>query len=124
MGPIDTEQDVEDLQADLNRIYDWQQQNNMLFKGGEIRTIEIWIKGRDQNLRDLDIIMSDDATFTNHINEVCSKVKQKCGWILRTFSNRETHFLKMMWKTLVQGHVDYCSQLYMPSKLTDYCSHL
>ena len=63
--------------------------------------------------------MSDDATFTNHINEVCSKVKQKCGWILRTFSNRETHFLKMMWKTLVQGHVDYCSQLYMPSKLSE-----
>ena len=24
--------------------------------------------------------------------------------------------MKLMWKTLVQGHIDYCSQLYMPSQ--------
>ena len=137
MGPINTEQDVEDLQADLNRIYDWQQQNNMLFNGKKFELLRYGsneeIKASTnyltpeyedlievkENLRDLGITMSDDATFTNHINEVCSKVKQKCGWILRTFSNRETHFLKLMWKTLVQGHVDYCSQLYMPSKLSE-----
>ena len=72
-----------------------------------------------ENLRDLGIIMSNDASFSSHVEHVCKKVKQKCGWILRTFSSRQTWFLKFMWKSLVQGHVDYCSQLYFPNKSSD-----
>ena len=70
-------------------------------------------------LRDLGIQMSDDASFSKHISHVCSKAKQKCGWILRTFSCRQTNFMKFMFKSQVQGHIDYCSQLYMPSQLKD-----
>ena len=69
-----------------------------------------------ESLRDLGIIMANDASFSQHIEKVCSKVKQKSGWIMRTFQTRKTWFMKMMWKTLVQGHVDYCSQLYFPHK--------
>ena len=72
-----------------------------------------------ENLRDLGVQMADDAKFSEHINNVCSKVRQKCGWILRTFNCRKTHFLKLMWKTLVQGKIDYCSQLYFPNQSAD-----
>ena len=51
--------------------------------------------------------------FSNHVEHVCSKVKQKSGWITRTFQCRKTWFMKFMWKTLVQCHIDYCSQLYL-----------
>ena len=27
--------------------------------------------------------------------------------------------MKLLWKTLVQGHIDYCSQLYFPTKSAD-----
>ena len=63
--------------------------------------------------------MSDDGKFSNHISQVCIKAKQKCGWILRTFNCRQTLFMKFMFKTLVQGHIDYCSQLYFPSQSTE-----
>ena len=63
--------------------------------------------------------MSDDASFTNHIHHVCSKVKQKAGWILRSFQTRNIQVMKFLWKSLVQGHIDYCSQLYMPVKSTE-----
>ena len=33
MGPVDSEEDVENFQQDLNTVYDWQNQNNMLFNG-------------------------------------------------------------------------------------------
>ena len=49
-----------------------------------------------ENVCDIGIIISDDGTFSNHINQVGSKVQHKCDWILLTFSNRQTHFLKMM----------------------------
>ena len=41
------------------------------------------------------------------------------GWIYRTFQCRETFFLKHLWKSLVQPQIDYCSQLYFPSKSSD-----
>ena len=63
--------------------------------------------------------MSNDASFSSHVEQVCSKVRQKSSWILRTFQCRRTWFLKFMWKTLVQGHIDYCSQLWFPSKPAD-----
>ena len=63
--------------------------------------------------------MSSDATFSSHVESVCKKVRQKSGWVLRTFKCRKTWFLKFMWKSLVQGHIDYCSQLYFPCKSSD-----
>ena len=129
---VDTEDDVEELQSDLDRIYSWQEENNMEFNSNKF---EVMRYGRNKSLkesttyftpdwkdtieeketlRDLGVIMSNDASFSNHVELVCSKVKQKSGWVLRTFRNRKSWFLKLMWKTLVQPHVDYCSQLYFP----------
>ena len=125
---------MELLQQDLEKLYHWQEVNNMAFNG---KKFEILRYGRDQVLkesteyltpqaeelierkeclRDLGIQMSEDGKFSSHIDLVCSKVRQKCGWILRTFNCRNTFFMKFMWKTLVQGHIDYCSQLYFPSQ--------
>ena len=137
MRHVDNENDVEDLQKDLDTIYDWQSQNNMLFNS---RKFEILRYGSNEdlknstdyltheyeefievkeNLRDRGIIMSDKGTFSEHIKHVCSKVNQKNSWILRTFRSREANFMKCMWKTLVQGHLDYCSQLYLPNQASD-----
>ena len=60
-----------------------------------------------ETLRDLGVIMSDKATFEEHISHVCKKVKQQCGWVLRTFQARDSRFMKFMWKTLIQWHIDY-----------------
>ena len=113
-GPVDTEDDVEKLQEDLNIIYNWQNENNMLFNSNKFEMLRygpneglkfdtnyftpefedvIEVKN---NLRDLGIIMSDNANFKAHIGHVCAKVKQKCGWILRTFSSRNSHLLKFL----------------------------
>ena len=37
------------------------------------------------NHRDLGVILSDDAKFDLHIEKVVSRVRQKLGWIFRTF---------------------------------------
>ena len=47
-------------------------------------------------LRDLGIIMNDQATWKNHVDKVCSQVNQKAG--------------------LIQGHIEYCSQILQPLK--------
>ena len=46
-------------------------------------------------------------------------MNQKSGWMFRTFQCRETLFLKHLWKSLIQPQIDYCSQLYFPTKASD-----
>ena len=74
---------------------------------------------RTEVVRDLGVMLSDDAKFKNHIDKVVAKTRQKSGWILRTFVNRSPHLMKTLLKALVLPHVDYCSQLYSPSKGAD-----
>ena len=64
-----------------------------------------------EHLRDLGVLVNNQGTFNDHIDQICSKVKQKSGWVLRTFKSREPYFLKILWKQLIQPHFDYCSQL-------------
>ena len=77
------------------------------YKSSDGSTIE-----EKQKLRDLGIIMNNEATFDDHIELVVSKVRQKAGWILRTFLSRKPFVMKLLWKQLIQPHIDYCSQLF------------
>ena len=128
LGNIASEEDVEKLQSDLEKIYKWAENNNMLFnnnkfevlrygKNTEIRDSTFYLSANDdiieenESLRDLGVMINNQGTFNDHIDHICSKVKQKSGWILRTFKCREPYFLKTLWKQLIQPHFDYCSQL-------------
>ena len=136
---VEDEEDVENLQGDLDTVYKWADMNNMQFNCGKFEllrygkneelkmntmyfTADNNIVEEKEVLRDLGISMNNKATFDEHISKVCQKVKQKAGWILRTFKTRNPNIMKHLWKQLVQPHVDYCSQLYMPtdgSKLSE-----
>ena len=129
---INKEEDLESFQEDLDKLYNWAENNNMTFNGTKFELLRYGynedlknatnyltpqandIIEEKETLRDLGVIMNHKATFSDHIDKVCSQVSQKAGWILRTFQCRRTSFMKQMWKSLVQGHVDYCSQLYQP----------
>ena len=66
---------------------------------------------RYDKLRDLGVILSDDASFNANIEHIEKKVRQKIGWVLRTFYNRRLDFMRQIYKSLVIPHIDYCSQL-------------
>ena len=139
MASITNENDVETMQADLEKVYNWADMNNMQFNSNKFELLRYGknddlkldtIYFSDDNdiieekevLRDLGVQMNNKATFEDHITKVCQTVRQKSGWILRTFQTRKPYLMKQLWKQLVQPHVDYCSQLYMPvngSKLSE-----
>ena len=129
---IKEEADVEKLQKNLDLLFEWQEENNMLFNGSKFQVLRYGqnedlknatlyftdntehIIERFSSLRDLGVILSDNGKFDDHIEKVSKQVRQKAGWILRSFYSRNIEHLKHLWKTLVQCHIDYCSQLYMP----------
>ena len=129
---IHNEDDVESLQKDLDAMYLWAENNNLKFNGTkfqimrygtnqEIKDDTIYFTDemnepieRFEKLKDLGVIMNDEANFKDHLEKTNNKARQKTGWILRTFFCRNTWFMKHMLKTLVMPHIDFCSQLWMP----------
>ena len=63
--------------------------------------------------------MSSDGTFKMHIKKIVTEAGQQAGWILRTFTTRESLPMLTLWKSLVQCKLDYCSQLWSPASKGD-----
>jgi len=131
---IKTSTDCEKLQADLQKIYDWCQTNNMTLNSNKFELLNY---GRDEDLKsfnylapngdtipkkhevkDLGIILSDDFTFDAHICKMVQNVKRLMGWVLRTFVTRDRAHLLFIYKTLILPRIDYGSQLYYPYQRT------
>ena len=132
IAPIKTIEEVEALQAHLETLYTWQARNNMKWNGQKFQVLRMGamedvrnstclftpemaepIKEED-NVKDLGILMDSDANFHAQRSASVAKTSQKAGWVLRTFLTREIPLLRTLWKSLVQPHLDYASQLWFP----------
>ena len=61
--------------------------------------------------------MNDEAKFGDHIDEICQRARKRAGWILRVFATREAEAMLLLYKSLVRPILDYCSQLWAPTKI-------
>ena len=67
------------------------------------------------NLRDLGVRLSSNLSFSLQVEKAANSASQMVGWGLRTFRGRSSFLLLTLFKSLVQPHLDYCSQLWSPS---------
>ena len=129
-------EEAQELQKDLNSIYQWASDNNMQFncdkfeciRYGQNRVLQAAtsyksntdnvIKIKD-TVMDLGVTMSSDATFKMHIMNTVTAANKMCGWILRTFKCRKAILMITLWKTMVLSRLDYCSQLWSPYRKCD-----
>ena len=129
-------EDCDSLQSDLNCVYDWAKTNNTVFNSQKFKYLSFstnvsitsdyvnayvspnfYIIDNVNNLKDLGIIMSSNCSFEQHITELCKRCTGLCGWILRTFSSRESTVMMTLFKSLVLSRRDYGSQLWSPTKI-------
>ena len=66
------------------------------------------------NVLDLGIFMSSNCSFEFHINNLYKKCSNLSGWILRTFTTRDSITMLTLFKSLVFPRLDYDSQLWSP----------
>ena len=128
-----SEEDVLELQEDLTGLYEWANTNSMIFKETKFQLVRYETYETDETkevierfeeLKNLGVIMKDDGTFDAHIEHVVKKVRRKTEWVLRTFYCRRQEFMKTLYKSIIVLHVDYCSQLWMPTKNTQIHSYI
>ena len=124
--------DCVQLQADLQSVYDWAEEVNMKFNSSKFEWVrytaskvaapEFVYQGPDysaieqkDNLRDLGVRLSNNLSFSLQVEKAVSSASQMVGWGLRTFRGRNSFLLLTLFKSLVQPHLDYCSQLWSPT---------
>ena len=133
---IKTSLDPVQLQKDIETIYQWAKDVNMEFNGDKFESIRYWpnkdlreqfdeefeyvneegisIEEKDC-LKDLGVLLSNDLTFSKHIDKTVKTCNKTIGWVMRTFKTRSQHIMKVLWNSMIQSRLDYCSQLWSPS---------
>ena len=127
----DTEK-CDQLQIDLNSVYDWAHVNNMFFNTQKFNYVSfngsmtpcgsnvytnpnMEIISPSRNVLDLGIyIMSGDCTFNYHIYSLSKKCANLSGRILTTFYIRDCMTILTLFKSIVLSQLDYGSQLWSP----------
>ena len=131
---IKSADDVIELQEDLIKLHQWGVRNKIMYNGDKFVAMRY---GKDKELtenttyfsgemeevieekyvtKDLGVLIQNYANFTKHIEKASSKSRQKAGWLHRTFYCKRGWFLRHMWNSLVQPHLNYCSQLWSPGE--------
>ena len=82
----------------------------------EIRRMII---AEEQKTRDLGVIVNNEGTPKDHIEEVVKQCGRISCMILRTFKTRERHCMLTLLKTLILSKIDFCSILWAPYKVYD-----
>ena len=133
---VDSHADSINLQNDLEEIYLWTDDNNMQLNGGKFEHLHYSCDRANPVLRtytsnsgetietknsvkDLGVTISNDCSFDTHIQKMIDSANKQASWILRTFACREPLPMLTLWKSLVQCKLDYCSQLWNPTKKGD-----
>ena len=60
------------------------------------------------------VLVENELPYRIHRQKAIRKVFQKTGWIKRIFYNRSVPFLKTIWNSLLQPHIDYGPVLTAP----------
>ena len=136
MKTIKEDNDKTLLQEDLNRIYHWANTNKMKFNDNKFEMIDYQPGQRNElyhtyrteseapierksEIRDLGIILNNEATFTEHIATIVKKGKKLAGWALRTFKSREASLMLTLLKVLIRPHLEYGCQVWNPHMARD-----
>ena len=128
---IKNQSDGDNLQKDINNVFNWTDKNLMKFNLTKFELLRI---GKKQDLKDeikyktpdnkiitesdyvkdLGVIFNKHGNFEDHLKIKISKCKKVCGMILRTFMSRNATHLLSLFKALVIPIIDYCSIVWNP----------
>ena len=136
MMQITSERDVHELQRELDKIFLWAEANKMAFNSKKFEHLRYnpnkdmknifyggYVAANDSPIemvnhtKDLGIIMSNSACFTDQVEEVVKKGKKMSGWILRTFKTRAQLPMMTLFKSLVLPVMEYCCVAWSPGLL-------
>ena len=137
-----TEEDIDKLQRDLDRILEWALRNNMVLNEEKYELMvhshnqssllgELPLTGANyvtsggsvltpsRELRDLGVLVSENLSWRAHYVKLTTRGRRMAQWVLGVFSSRDQELMVSLYKTLVRSTMEYCSPVWCPQMVSD-----
>ena len=138
-------EDTEILQSDLNNVIDWSTSNKMELHEKKFESLSYRLPAnikrgeqlpfqnnlttyttpsgiaieRKGLVRDLGVSLSDNFTWTPHINKKVTSARKVASCVLGVFRDRSKVVMLQLYKSLIRSKLEYCSPLWNPSIVRD-----
>ena len=129
---VDSEEDREMLQRDLDRLVQWSEVWQMKFNVDKCKVMHLGRGNSGGNYmmnggrlgsmgeeRDLGVRITNDLKASAHCAYVCTKANRVLGMISRTVVYKNPDILIRLYKSLVRSHLEYCVSAWSPHYVKD-----
>jgi len=129
---VDTLEEVDELQEDLNSLHEWTKEWQLKFNAKKCHVIHFGKKNPHSlyhingtlvtevnQERDLGVVISDTLTAHQNVLACVKKANQTLGMIRRTFSYLDEEMLSHLIKVFIRPHLEYCQQAMSPIMVKD-----
>jgi len=127
--------DCASLQSDIDNLVEWSNTWKLAFNTDKCSICTVsrkrapiihdYVMGaktltRVDNQRDLGVLITCDARFSEHIFAQVNKANKMLGFIRRTISRSDQLLptLRSLYVALVRSHLDYASEIWSPKSVT------
>ena len=131
---IESENDRQELQKDLEKMMDWSAKWLLTFHPDKCKHMHITrnvneIAERTYSLsphqklevireeKDIGVYIDHNLSFDKHISAICNKANSMFAVLRRSFQFIDKETFVPLYKTLVRTHLDYASPVYNPYKV-------
>ncbi|KAL5268182.1 hypothetical protein ACHWQZ_G002141 [Mnemiopsis leidyi] len=144
IGAIQDEDSVRLLQNDLDTVIKWSAANNMELHEKKFEVVSYRLNTSkimrqlpfyplmveystscghiiepQVTVRDLGVYVSNERSWTPHIEKTIQGARQMAAWALSAFRDRSTIVMLTLYKSLVRPKLEYCSPVWNPHKVSD-----
>lgn len=127
--PINSDEDIRDLQHDVNLISTWMASNGLtpnlkktqllpISRARSPPTIRINLNGHPvaqcKSVKYLGVTISSDLLWKEHVTMTCKKAKQQLGFIHRQLHQSPASVKHQIYKAAILPKLEYCSSVWDP----------
>jgi len=126
-GTVNSIEDRNKLQEDLNKVVEWSKKWLMHFNVGKCKVMHLGRSNQEWNYvmnkqrlkvvkeeKDLGVTITDDLNVSAQCGAAYSKANRMLGLIKRTFNSRDQTIMSSLYKSLVRPHLEYCTAAWSP----------
>ena len=127
VGTVSSEVEIEQLRTDLERLYSWSIDWQMLFNTDKCKVMYFGYKNNTASYslgnvniqsgkeeKDLGIIINQTLKSSQQCVAAANTANRTLGMINRTFVNKHSNIMLRLYQTLVRPKLEYCVQAWRP----------
>src|SRR5215813_11252394 len=132
MRVVNENGDIQNLQDDLDKLYNWANEWDMSFNVGKCHVVHFGYRnicaeyniggeslGMGDGVNDLGITICNDFKFSSHCSAMVKKANRMLGFIKSSISSRNKNVILPLYKSLVRPHLEYAVQFWSPHYRND-----